>query len=245
VILASDGVANVGLTDAESILERIDRDVQSGIDLVSIGVGMGNFNDALLEQLADRGNGFYAYINDQADADRVFGRGLTSSLETVARDAKVQVEFDPATVRTYRLIGYENRAIPDQSFRDPSVDAGEVGSGMTVTALYEVQPFREGDGHLATVRLRWLDPVSNTEQHMAQDIEFGDLSPSYQQTDPHFRLAATVAAFGEKLRHNPWAERTSMGDIAEEAASIRDSLDGDPDVADFARLTDLAARLSR
>jgi Ca-activated chloride channel family protein len=243
VIIASDGVANVGFTDAGSLLERIDREVKSGIDLVSVGVGMGNFNDALLEQLANRGNGFYAYINDQRDADRVFGHGLTSSLETVARDAKVQVEFDPATVHTYRLLGYENRALPDQSFRDPGVDAGEVGSGLTVTALYEVQPWRPGDGHLATVRLRWLDPVTGSEQHLAQDIEAGDLSADYERTDPHFRLVATVAAFGELLRHNPWAERTTLGYVAQQAASLRDAMDGDPDVADFARLTDMAARL--
>ena len=244
VIIASDGVANVGLTDAGSLLERLDREVKSGIDLVSVGVGMGNFNDALLEQLADRGNGFYAYINDQQDADRVFGHGLTSSLETVARDAKVQVEFDPDTVHSYRLLGYENRALPDQSFRDPGVDAGEVGSGLTVTALYEIQPWRSGDGHLATVRLRWLDPATGSEQHLAQDIEAGDLSNDYGRTDPHFRLAATVAAFGEVLRHDPWSERTDLGYVAREAASLRDEMDGDPDVADFARLTDLAAQLA-
>jgi Ca-activated chloride channel family protein len=244
VILASDGVANVGLTDADSLLERIDRQVAAGIDLVSVGVGMGNFNDPLLEQLADRGNGFYTYINDQQDADRVFGHGLTSSLETVARDARVQVEFDPATVQSYRLIGYENRALADGDFRDPEVDAGEVGAGLTVTALYEVEPWRQGDGHIATVRLRWLDPASGAEERLTQDIELGDLTLDYERSAPHFRLAATVAAFGEVLRDNPWAGYISLRDVADEAASIGELLDGDPDVAEFARVSDIASRLS-
>src|SRR5687768_5123274 len=135
VVLASDGVANTGLTDVGAMLERIDREVSSGVDLVTIGVGMGDFNDALLEQLADRGNGFYAYVNDRVDAEGVFGDQLAGTLTTVARDAKVQVEFRPEAVSRYRLLGYENRAIADDDFRDPYVDAGEVGAGHSVTAL--------------------------------------------------------------------------------------------------------------
>jgi Ca-activated chloride channel homolog len=135
VVLASDGVANVGLTDADSILRRIDREVGSGIDLVAVGVGMGNFNDVLLEQLANRGNGFYAYVNDRRDADRLFGERLTGTLQTVARDAKVQVEFRSDAIARYRLLGYENRALRDDEFTDPRVDAGEVGAGHAVTAL--------------------------------------------------------------------------------------------------------------
>ena len=142
-ILASDGVANVGLTDADGILRRIRDDAAAGIELVSVGVGMGNYNDALLEQLADQGDGFYAYVNDRAEARRLFTEDLTGTLQTVALDAKVQVEFDPDVVASYRLIGYENRAIADRDFRDPRVDAGAIGAGHAVTALYDLS-LREG-----------------------------------------------------------------------------------------------------
>src|SRR5262245_24746890 len=136
VVLASDGVANVGLTDADGILRQIRDDAAGGIELVSVGVGMGNYNDALLEQLADQGDGFYAYVNGLDEARRLFREDLVGTLESVALDAKVQVRFDPDAVATYRLIGYENRAIPDGQFRDPNVDAGAVGAGHAVTALY-------------------------------------------------------------------------------------------------------------
>ena len=138
IVLASDGVANVGLTDADGILRQIRDDAAAGIELVSVGVGMGNYNDTLLEQLADQGDGFYAYVNDLTEARRLFTEDLTSTLQTVALDAKVQVEFDPDVVRTYRLIGYENRAMADRDFRDPNVDAGAIGAGHAVTALYAI-----------------------------------------------------------------------------------------------------------
>ena len=135
VVLASDGVANVGLTDAEAILRRIDREVDAGVDLVAVGVGMGNFNDVLLEQLANRGNGFYAYINDRRDAERLFGQRLTASLVTVARDAKVQVEFRPESVGRYRLLGYEKsghrrRRLPRSAHRRRRGRRGPLGDGL-------------------------------------------------------------------------------------------------------------------
>ncbi len=136
VVLASDGVANVGLTDPESILEGIRRDAEAGIELVSVGVGMGNYNDVLLEQLADQGDGFYAYVNQLDEARRLFTEDLTGTLQTVALDARAQVEFDRDIVAAYRLVGYENRAIDDGSFTDDSVDAGAIGAGHAVTALY-------------------------------------------------------------------------------------------------------------
>ena len=126
---------------------------------------MGNYNDALLEQLADQGDGFYAYVNDLAEARRLFTEDLTSTLQTVALDAKVQVEFDPEVVATYRLIGYENRAVADEDFRDPHVDAGAIGAGHAVTALYAID-LREGfsrDDRLGSVRLRWTEPGASRE----------------------------------------------------------------------------------
>ena len=172
VILASDGVANVGLTDATGILGQIRDDAATGIELVSVGVGMGNYNDALLEQLADQGDGFYAYVNDLAEARRLFTEDLTGTLQSVALDAKVQVAFDPEAVATYRLIGYENRAVPDGQFRDPSVDAGAIGAGHSVTALYDLTlngvPSR--DAKLGTVRLRWTEPGASQESSLARPM---------------------------------------------------------------------------
>jgi Ca-activated chloride channel family protein len=242
VVLASDGVANVGLTDADSILERIDREVSSGVDLVTVGVGLGNFNDVLLEQLANRGNGFYAYLNDWRDAEKLFGEQLTGTLQLIARDAKVQVEFRPEAVYAYRLLGYENRAIADDDFRDPRVDAGEVGAGHSVTALYEIE-LAEGarDGFLGTVRLRWTDPDGGREQSLAQDIDMQYVSSSWSRSEPGFQLAATVAAFAEILRESPSARAYDLEDVAYEAELLARGYGGHDDVLEFSRLVDLAA----
>lgn len=244
VVLASDGVANVGLTDADSILRRIDRQVASGIDLVTVGVGMGNFNDVLLEQLANRGNGFYAYVNDVGEAERLFRHELTGTLQTIARDAKVQVELRPESVARYRLLGYENRALADDDFRDPGVDAGEVGAGHSVTALYEIELHGDGgDGHLGTVRLRWSDVDTRREEHLARDIELRDLAPDFESASAEFRLAATVAAFAETLRVSPWAAGYGLTDVAHEADALAHWFDGREDVEELRRLTALAERL--
>ena len=160
IVLASDGVANVGLTDPQGILEEIRRDAAAGIELVSVGVGMGNYNDVLLEQLADQGDGFYAYVNSRDEAQTLFRDRLTSTLQAVALDARAQVVFDRETVGAYRLVGYANRAIPDQQFGNEEVKAGAIGAGHAVTALYalELRAGARPNDHLATVRLRWTDP---------------------------------------------------------------------------------------
>jgi Ca-activated chloride channel family protein len=245
VVLASDGVANVGLTDADSMLSRIDREVSSGVDLVTIGVGMGDFNDALLEQLADRGNGFYAYVNDRVDAEKVFGDQLVGTLDTVARDAKIQVEFRPEAVSRYRLLGYENRALPDQEFRDPYVDAGEVGAGHSVTALYEIEPAWGSDGFLGTVRLRWTDPVTGAEGSAVADIDLNQFGSEFFNAGPSFRLAAIVAAFAESLRDSPYASGYSLDDVAREADAILQAFPGDQDVQILRDLTSKAAQLDK
>ncbi len=243
VVLASDGVANVGLTDADSILRRIDHEVASGIDLVTVGVGMGNFNDVLLEQLADRGSGFYAYANDIYEANRLFRRELTATLVTVARDARVQVEFATNAVARYRLLGYENRAISDDDFRNPTVDAGEIGAGHSVTALYEIELSGGGDGYLGTIRLRWRDAETDREEQVVSDIEIRDLASDYGSTSPTFRLAATVAGFAEILRESP-AARYTLLDVAREADAVARELDWRTDVDEFRGLVERAARLT-
>ncbi|HZG75203.1 MAG TPA: von Willebrand factor type A domain-containing protein, partial [Paenibacillus sp.] len=140
VILLSDGVANVGETSAEGILESVDEYANTkNITLTTVGFGMGNYNDVLMEQLADQGDGVYAYVDSFTEARRLFVENVAGTLQTVAKDAKIQVEFDPKHVDRYRLLGYENRDIRDEDFRDDETDAGEVGAGHTVTALYEVK----------------------------------------------------------------------------------------------------------
>jgi Ca-activated chloride channel family protein len=158
VVLCSDGVANVGATTAEGILNSVGDYASRGISLNTYGVGMGNFNDALLEQLADRGHGSYAYIDTLDEARRLFVERLTASLQSIARNAKVQVDFNTDVVASYRQIGYENRQISDQEFRNDSVTAGEIGAGHSVTALYAVQLKPGAEGRIATIQLRWEDP---------------------------------------------------------------------------------------
>ena len=135
IILCSDGVANVGQTEADAILDEVHGYVEEGITLATIGFGMDNYNDTLMEQLADNGDGFYAYVDDMGEAQRLFVDQITGTLQTIALDAKVQVDFNPDVVARYRLVGFENRAVADDDFRDNSVDAGEIGAGHSVTAL--------------------------------------------------------------------------------------------------------------
>jgi Ca-activated chloride channel family protein len=245
VVLLSDGVANVGTTDAEGILHEIAHDARAGINLVTVGVGMGNYNDVLMERLADDGDGFYAYINDPADAEEVFSRDLTGTLLTVAEEARVQVTWDSRLVEKYRLVGFENRAMHDQDFTNDRVDAGEIGAGHAVTALYEVRlaPGLEDADRLGEVRLRWREPVSKDIGELGEPISFGALSPSWETTRVHFRLAATVAAFAEVLRDSPWAADVPMRMVSDEANAISGALDGDRDVTEFASLVDWAGRL--
>ena len=139
VILCSDGVANVGHTGPDEILKEIRTYVQKGITLSTVGFGMGNYNDVLMEQLANTGDGNYAYVDTLTEAKRIFVENLTGTLQLIAKDAKIQVDFNPEVVSRFRLLGYENRRLTHEQFRDDTVDAGEVGSGHQVTALYEVK----------------------------------------------------------------------------------------------------------
>jgi Ca-activated chloride channel family protein len=247
VVLASDGVANVGLTDPDRILDSIRRDAAAGIELVSVGVGMGNYNDALLERLADQGDGFYAYVNDQDEARRLFTEDLTGTLQTVALDARAQVEFDPEVVAAYRLLGYENRAIDDRDFTDDSVDAGAIGAGHTVTALYALQ--LRGDvgpqARLATVRLRWTDPDRNEPDEVSRVVRTSDLARSFRATDPNFRFDAVVAATAEMLRGSPWSADARIRDIADIAFQESEDLPRTDEVHGFLDLLVQLARMDR
>ncbi|WP_460625605.1 vWA domain-containing protein [Intrasporangium mesophilum] len=242
VVLVSDGVANVGDTSPNGILERISTQARAGTNLISVGVGIETYNDQLLEQLADRGDGWHVYIDTAAEAERVFATGLTGSLVVAARDAKAQVEFDPSQVSGYRLLGYQNRDVADQDFRNDAVDGGEVFAGHSTTALYDVE-LREGARDLSFVKatVRYLDgsgePVERTRQ--LRDIE---CAPTVEQAAPRLRQDLVVAMLTDRLTGGPWSARIGPDDLREQAAALTASLDGDRDVAELVRLVDRVTR---
>ncbi|MFN0149665.1 MAG: von Willebrand factor type A domain-containing protein [bacterium] len=250
IILCSDGVANIGRTGSESILESVRREADRGIHLSAIGVGMGNYNDVLLEQLANRGDGNYYYVDDIDEARRVFVENLTGTLQTIAKDAKVQVEFDPRLVLRYRLLGFENRDVADRDFRNDAIDAGEIGAGHEVTALYEVK-LASGvtRGRLAAVRLRYAAPEDQLgAAGRVREIETGfdarDIARSFDAASPRLRLAAVVAEFAEILRHSYWAKENTIAALVPMARALARDLPRDPAVAEFAQLVERAADLS-
>ena len=244
VILCSDGVANVGQTGPDSIWEQISGYASEGITLTSVGFGMGNYNDVLMERLADQGDGFYAYVDTLAEAERLFVHGLTGTLQAIAMDAKVQVDFNPDVVARYRLLGFENRAIADEQFRDDTVDAGEIGAGHSVTALYEVELVPEAEGRLATVHLRWRDPDTAEVMEIGQDLGTADLSPSFNQANPHLQCAVAVAEYAEVLRGSEFAGGNTLAGVLEEAERVAELLPEDDDVTEFVVLVRQASRIA-
>ncbi|MDQ3364447.1 MAG: VWA domain-containing protein [Myxococcota bacterium] len=202
VIVLSDGDTNVGPTSHQAILDIIGSRVQAGVTLSTIGFGMGNYRAELMEQLGDRGNGNNYYIDSLAAAQQLFTSNLVSVLEVAAKDAKLQVEFDPAMVARYRLLGYENRDIADADFRKDGVDAGEIGAGHQVTAMYEVQLTPQAaaqPGPLAMVRIRHKAPEGReaTESTFAMT---GAPAGSFDAASADFKFAFTVASFADLLR---------------------------------------------
>jgi Ca-activated chloride channel family protein len=257
LILCSDGVANVGETGADEILESVRREADRGIMLTTIGFGMGNFNDVLMEKLADGGDGTYHYVDRLDEAERVFRQNLTGTLQTLGRDGKVQVEFDPAAVDRWRLLGYENRDVADRDFRNDAVDAGEIGSGHTVVALYEVKltdrarrAWKHGDrdAPLATVRFRWEHPRHDPRAGEVEEIERRivptDIARNWDRATPRLRLAATVAEFAEILRGSFWAKESCLGDLLPEADRLTRDLDDDTEVQELRDLIRRAATLN-
>lgn len=244
VILASDGVANVGNTSPDGILEFVHGYVAQNITLTSVGVGMGNFNDVLLEQLADNGDGNYAYVDNLEEAEKFFVEDLVGTLQVIAYDAKVQVDFNPDVVARYRLIGYENRAVADSEFRNDAVDAGEIGAGHSVTALYAVQFQPNAQGRIATVQLRWQDPDTREIVEINGNFNTFDLSSSFEEADARYQLAVVVAQYAEILHQSYWAGETSLSQIAAHASRLLQLLPEDPDVAEFYNLVARAAMIN-
>ncbi len=241
VILATDGDFNVGITGQGDLIRLIEKQRQSGVFLSVLGFGMGNLKDANLEKLADKGNGNYSYIDSESEARKVLVEQMNSTLVTIAKDVKIQIEFNPARVQAYRLIGYENRVLAHQDFNDDRKDAGEIGAGHTVTALYEVvpagidmnvpgvDPLRyqtsaetagaeldrvENAPHgneLMFVRLRYKEPHGKTSRLIEQPLV--DQNRRFADASRGFKFAAAVASFGMLLRDSSYAGNTSFDQV--------------------------------
>ena len=240
VILATDGDFNVGTVSFEALVDMVEERRKKGISLTTLGFGTGNYNDHLMEQLADEGNGNYAYIDSINEARKVLVEELSSTLQTIAKDVKIQIEFNPSVVAEYRLIGYENRMLRREDFNNDRIDAGEIGAGHTVTALYEislvgsagqrVDPLRYGQPEsltsngakteLAFVRLRYKQPDSDTSkliEHALRRDEIVELDAASDE----LQFSAAVAAFGQQLRGGEYLEDFSYSDIRDLALSGR------------------------
>ncbi|HEY9527320.1 MAG TPA: von Willebrand factor type A domain-containing protein [Anaerolineales bacterium] len=244
VILCSDGVANVGETGPEAILEEVRHYVEENVTLTTIGFGMDNYNDVLMEQLADNGDGFYAYVDDPREARRLFVDQLTGTLQTIAMDAKVQVEFNPEVVMRYRLVGFENRAIADHQFRDNSVDAGEIGAGHSVTALYEIKLYPEAYGNIATVFMRWQDPDTRQVVELSRDFGTGELVGDFEYANPYFQRSVIVAEYAEILKKSYWAEESSLAYVYHEAIRVSELVAWDENMGEFMELIRRASQLT-
>jgi Ca-activated chloride channel homolog len=255
VVLASDGDFNVGITDQGELIRYVENQAKKGVYLTILGFGMGNYQDARLKKLAEKGNGNYAYIDDLSEARRVLVERMAGTLLPVAKDVKIQVEFNPHRVAAYRLIGYENRVMAHQDFADDTRDAGEMGAGHTVTALYEVVPVgvpvnlpeveplkyqapagtasAAGSAELLTLKIRYKDPGEEASRRM--EVPVTDQGPAFDHASDDFRFAAAVASFGMVLRNSPHQGETTLDGILEIA---RSALGADPGGhrADFVRL---------
>ncbi len=205
VILITDGVANLGSDNAQDILKQVDEFRRQGITSSVFGVGEGAYNDALLADLADKGQGVYRFLDSDAEAQRVFVDDLAATLNNIATDVKIQVEWSPAAVRRFRQLGYERRALAAEQFRDDTVEAGQVGSGQAVTALYELELSPAArQAPLGTVRVRYRRADTGAIEEFAQEIVPETMAAAAGLTRPQFRVAMCAAAFAEKLRGSPY-----------------------------------------
>ncbi len=231
IILCSDGVANVGNVTAETMMKSVSDAAKRGIFLNSVGIGMGNYNDVTLEQLAPEGQGQYAYINSVQESKKLFTENLISSLQVVARDVRVQVEFDPLFVESYRLLGYENRGMDNSDFNNAAKDAGEVGVGHSITAIYEVK-FREStpSEDFGTFRINYKG-LESEELHLVEHtLPAYIVTRSAHQATGNTQMSYIAAAFAEKLRGSYWSRTYSYEDLKDWVRRIRNKV-ADPEGA--------------
>ncbi|QOT78476.1 VWA domain-containing protein [Cupriavidus basilensis] len=263
VLLATDGDFNVGITDFRQLKALVAEKRKSGVSLSTLGFGTGNYNDQLMEQLADAGDGAYSYIDNLMEGQKVLAEEFSSTLATVARDVKIQVEFNPATVKEYRLIGYENRALKREDFNNDQVDAGDIGAGHTVTALYELtlagqpglidplryqpasplaQPGKGAAGELAHIKLRYKLPQAQASELIDLAVQDSAVRP-LAQADDAMRFAVAVAGFGQVLRGGNHVNGWTYADARTLALGARGT-DRFGYRGEFIKLVDLAQALS-
>jgi Ca-activated chloride channel homolog len=247
VILCTDGDFNVGLT-GQALIDLIEKKRDTGITLTTLGYGQGNYNDFQMERLADHGNGNYAYVDSEEEANRIVGKRFVSMLQVIAKDAKIQVEFDPSVVSRYRLIGYENRVLSNEDFANDKKDSGDLGAGHNVTAFYEValtDAAKQGQvtvdaagapSKLATVRLRYKQPRGDQSELVERPLPFASLHPSFDAAPASFRFAAATGELAEIFRHSTHSEGARFDDVTN---ILRAAAENDPDKL---QLVDLAAR---
>ncbi|HEY9510873.1 MAG TPA: VWA domain-containing protein [Verrucomicrobiae bacterium] len=244
VLLCTDGDFNVGTTDQNELIRLIQREAKSGVFLTTLGVGTDNYKDALMQNLADKGNGNYHYLDSLEEAQKVLIDQMNGTLVTIAKDVKIQVEFNPAQVGAYRLIGYEKRLLRKEDFNNDAKDAGEIGAGHTVTALYEIvppgrpisgavddlkyqQPMEEkperyvttGSRELLTLKLRYKQP--DGERSRLLEFAVTDTGKSFRGASRDFRFAASVASFGMLLRDSEFKGDASYRDVLNWAESAK------------------------
>jgi Ca-activated chloride channel family protein len=234
VILCTDGDFNVGLSSDDALENMIEKERESGVFLTVLGFGMGNYQDAKMQKLADKGNGNHGYIDGLSEAKKMLVSEFGGTLFTIAKDVKLQVEFNPTLVQGYRLIGYENRMLAKEDFNDDKKDAGDLGSGHTVTALYEIIPvgvksdflksvdklkYQKDDGftkasfknELMTVKLRYKEPDGAVSKLIEQPV--ADNNVSINKTSENFRFASSVAEFGMLLRNSEFKQQSNYNDV--------------------------------
>ncbi len=240
VILCTDGDFNVGVTGEGELVRLVQEKAKSGVFLTVLGFGMGNLKDAMLEAIADKGNGSYGTIDSRREAEKLLGAQVNGTLTTVAKDVKLQVEFNPARVASYRLIGYENRLLANPDFNKDKVDAGEVGAGHTVTALYEIVPTSQAGGgrreaggaevdelkysrkpvavplavastELLTVKVRYKEPAGDVIRKL--EFALADSGARFADASADFKFAGAVAAFAMVLRDSPHKGTATLGEV--------------------------------
>jgi Ca-activated chloride channel family protein len=261
VILATDGDFNVGVTNEGDLVRLVQKQAKSGVFLTVLGYGIGNYKDSTLEKLADKGHGNYAYIDSFSEAKRVLVEQLSGTLLTVAKDVKLQIEFNPAQVEGYRLIGYENRILADADFDDDNKQGGDIGAGHVVTALFEIVPRGgavdapsarplkyqtesktngkgKGSDELLTVSLRYKQP--DGKKSALLEVPVKDSGHTFEKASADFRFASSVAAFGMLLRDSPHKGSATFRDVLTRAA---ETAEGDGNREEFLELARQAERL--
>jgi Ca-activated chloride channel family protein len=265
IILATDGDFNVGASGDDDMEKLIEKERESGVFLSVLGYGMGNYKDSKMETLADKGNGNYAYIDNITEARKTLVSEFGGTLFTVAKDVKLQIEFNPAKVQAYRLLGYENRMLNKEDFNDDKKDAGDMGSGHTVTAFYEIvpagikddyavnvdplkyqkndsKPAVNGSAEMMTIKFRYKEPVSSKSQ--LSQVTVMDTPVDFNATSTDFKFASAVAEVGMLLRDSKFKQKSTFAHAIATARAGKGN-DAEGYRSEFIRLAESAKLLSK